>query len=171
MRYLIKPAYIAFAVLLPAFAFAASKSITVPMYFTTVKGVGASAGNIVVTQNEYGLLFTPNIQGLKPGVHGFHVHINPSCDNNGMAAGGHLDPKKTDKHLGPYDDKGHLGDLPALQVNPDGTITEPVLAPRLKNLDAIKGHSLMIHAGGDNYSDTPAKLGGGGDRMVCGVVK
>lgn len=27
-------------------------------------------------------------------------------------AGGHLDPEKTGKHLGPYNDKGHLGDLP-----------------------------------------------------------
>jgi Cu-Zn family superoxide dismutase len=25
--------------------------------------------------------------------------------------------------------------------------------------------------GGDNYSDTPAPLGGGGGRLVCGVVK
>jgi Cu-Zn family superoxide dismutase len=29
----------------------------------------------------------------------------------------------------------------------------------------------MIHDGGDNYSDEPAKLGGGGNRMVCGVIK
>jgi Cu-Zn family superoxide dismutase len=27
----------------------------------------------------------------------------------------------------------------------------------------------MIHNGGDNYSDTP-QLGGGGARMVCGVI-
>jgi Cu-Zn family superoxide dismutase len=35
----------------------------------------------------------------------------------------------------------------------------------------LKGRSLMIHAGGDNYSDYPAKLGGGGPRMACGVVQ
>jgi Cu-Zn family superoxide dismutase len=29
----------------------------------------------------------------------------------------------------------------------------------------------MVHVGGDNYSDTPAPLGGGGGRLVCGVVK
>jgi Cu-Zn family superoxide dismutase len=29
----------------------------------------------------------------------------------------------------------------------------------------------MIHAGGDNYSDHPEKLGGGGARIACGVVK
>ncbi|MRR17699.1 MAG: superoxide dismutase [Cu-Zn] SodC1, partial [Deltaproteobacteria bacterium] len=31
--------------------------------------------------------------------------------------------------------------------------------------------SLMIHVGGDNYSDVPEKLGGGGGRLACGVVK
>ncbi|SSP59941.1 Cu/Zn superoxide dismutase [Acinetobacter baumannii] len=29
----------------------------------------------------------------------------------------------------------------------------------------------MIHAGGDNYSDSPLPLGGGGARIACGVIK
>ena len=29
----------------------------------------------------------------------------------------------------------------------------------------------MIHGGGDNNSDHPAPLGGGGPRMACGVIK
>jgi superoxide dismutase, Cu-Zn family len=29
----------------------------------------------------------------------------------------------------------------------------------------------MIHSGGDNYSDAPAPLGGGGARIACGVIK
>jgi Cu-Zn family superoxide dismutase len=29
----------------------------------------------------------------------------------------------------------------------------------------------MVHAGGDNYDDTPAPLGGGGARIACGIVK
>jgi Cu-Zn family superoxide dismutase len=45
-----------------------------------------------------------------------------------------------------------------------------VLAPRIKVSD-LKGRSLMIHAGGDNYSDSPQKLGGGGARVACGVIK
>jgi superoxide dismutase, Cu-Zn family len=35
----------------------------------------------------------------------------------------------------------------------------------------MRGRSIMIHAGGDNYSDTPAPLGGGGARTACGVIK
>jgi len=29
----------------------------------------------------------------------------------------------------------------------------------------------MVHVGGDNYSDNPEALGGGGARMACGVIK
>ena len=66
---------------------------------------------------------------------------------------GVISTTKTEHHLGPYNDKGHLGDLPAIYINADGSVTTPVLAPRLKVSDII-GHSLMIHNGGDNYSDT-----------------
>ena len=83
--------------------------------------------------------------------------------------GGHLDPMTTGKHLGPESTEGHLGDLPPLFVDGDGKASLPVLAPRLNTTD-LEGRSLMIHAGGDNYADQPAKLGGGGARMACGVV-
>ena len=74
----------------------------------------------------------------------------------------------TDHHLGPYNSQGHLGDLPVLSVDTNGQATVPVVAPRLTVKD-ILGHSLMIHSGGDTYSDEP-KLGGGASRMICGVI-
>ncbi len=147
-----------------------ANSITVNMNETTNKGTGKNVGTLTITDTQYGLLFTPNLTDLSPGIHGFHIHQNPSCDENGIAAGGHYDPQNTQQHLGPYDNKGHLGDLPALTVNQDGTANLPVLAPRLHKIADINNHALMIHAGGDNYSDTPAKLGGVAGRMVCGVI-
>ena len=51
-----------------------------------------------------------------------------------------------------------------------GRATKDVVAPHLKVSD-VKGHSIMIHAGGDNYSDQPAPVGGGGARIACGVAK
>ena len=65
---------------------------------------------------------------------------------------------------------GHLGDLPALVVDNTGVATTAVIAPRLKLAD-IQGRAIMIHAGGDNYSDSPLPLGGGGARIACGVIK
>ena len=125
-------------------------------------------GTITATDDPKGVLLTPDLNTLPPGIHGMHIHENPSCADSGMAAGGHFDPQHTGKHLGPYNNQGHLGDLPALTVTADGRATLPVLAPRLKVAD-LKGHSLIIHAGGDNYSDTPP-MGGGGARIACGVI-
>lgn len=139
---------------------------------------GNSAGTVVITESEYGTVFTPQLTGLTAGLHGFHVHSNPSCDsseNNGKtiiggAAGGHYDPANTGKHGKPWTTDNHLGDLPALYVDMDGNANQPVLAPRIKLAD-LDGRALMIHAGGDNHADHPAPLGGGGARMVCGVIK
>ena len=145
-------------------------SLTVHVYATSKSGDGISVGDVIISETKYGLLFSPHLHDLKPGLHGFHIHQNPSCAQEGMEAGGHLDPSSTNQHLGPYSDDGHLGDLPVLAVAADGQATVPVLAPRLQHLTDIQQHALMIHDGGDNYSDVPAKLGGGGSRMECGVI-
>lgn len=143
----------------------------------TAQGTGPAIGSIFLEDTPHGLLLTPDLTGLPPGLHGFHVHQNGSCapaEKNGMmvpglAAGGHYDPTGTGDHLGPYG-TGHLGDLPSLYVTPAGTATLPLLAPRL-TLKNVRGHALIIHAGEDNFRDTPAPLGGGGARIACGVVK
>ncbi|MDR7270757.1 Cu-Zn family superoxide dismutase [Pelomonas saccharophila] len=155
---------------------ALAADITVKVSAAEKQGDGAALGSIRIVETPYGLAFYPELKGLPPGLHGFHIHEKPSCapaDNNGtmtpaFAAGGHLDPQGTKKHGEPWGD-GHLGDLPPLYVAADGTASAPVLGPRLKLAD-VKGRSLMVHAGGDNHSDHPAALGGGGARMACGVI-
>jgi Cu-Zn family superoxide dismutase len=154
----------------------ADGGVPIKMNFVDENGVGASAGTVTVTDSKYGLVFTPALTGLPAGLHGFHVHENPSCQSGekdgkkvpALAAGGHFDPQKTGQHGYPWGD-GHLGDLPALYVDTFGVASQPVLAPRLK-LSDLTGHSLMVHVGGDNHSDHPAALGGGGIRMVCGII-
>jgi Cu-Zn family superoxide dismutase len=161
--------------LLGAFtAFAAD--VVVPMSLLNEQGIGKSIGTITISERTNGLVFKPQLTDLAPGVHGFHVHQNPDCSAGmkdgkqgaGLAAGGHYDPAVVGKHEGPMG-TGHLGDLPALTVETDGRSTAAVVAPRLKLAD-VKGRSLIIHAGGDNYSDQPAALGGGGARVACGVI-
>ena len=156
---------------------AKAADIVVPMNAVSVEGVGKSIGKITISESPYGLVFSPSLEGLKPGIHGFHVHENPSCepkDKDGkpvaaLAAGGHYDPAGSKHHGAPWGD-GHLGDLPALCVGQDGKAIHPVLSPRLKLKD-IESRALIIHAGGDNYSDKPAPLGGGGARIACGIIK
>ena len=143
--------------------------LVIQMHLTAKTGVGKPIGTLSASDTQYGLLIIPNLQGLPSGLHGFHIHQKASCARAGLAAGGHYDPKKTHKHLGPYNPNGHLGDLPALFVNQKGQAELPILAPRLTVAD-IKGHAIIIHLHGDNYSDYPAKLGGGGARIACGII-
>ena len=142
---------------------------------------GDSVGVVKITESPYGMVFTPNLSGIRitqGGLHGFHVHEEPSCaptvkDGNiipGGGAGGHYDPDKTGHHGYPWTDNNHRGDLPKMYIDDNGQVNMPVLAPRLKPIDFAGGRSLMIHVGGDNYSDEPP-MGGGGARMICGVIK
>ncbi len=150
--------------------------VEIIIHKTNPTGQGLQIGHITAEDTPYGLLLTPCVESLSPGPHGFHIHQNPDCRAigkggkmvPGLAAGGHYDPSNTGTHLGPYQE-GHLGDLPILWVDSNGNAQTPVLAPRVKVSD-LQGRSLMIHAGGDNYSDIPKKLGGGGARVACGIV-
>ena len=168
--------HLCLALLLSGAAFAARADVVVPMNLVDESGIGAPIGSVTVSETAYGLVFTPTLEKLPPGLHGLHVHANPSCapgEKDGkkvaaLGAGPHYDPKASGKHGLPWGD-GHLGDLPALHVDADGEAAYPVLAPRLKLAD-LKGRSLMVHAGGDNHDDHPAPLGGGGARFACGVI-
>lgn len=160
----------------PLTAQAASGTVTVRA--VDGSGVGAEIGTVTYRDTRQGLLIEPKLRGLPPGERGFHVHEKPDCRPGpgadgqmaaGMAAGGHYDPKGTKAHKGPHATDSHRGDLPVLVVTADGTATLPVLAPRLKAGD-LRGRALMVHAGGDTYSDQPEPLGGGGRRVACGVI-
>jgi Cu-Zn family superoxide dismutase len=150
-------------------------ALEVPMQAISADGSSTPIGTITLTDSKFGVLITPALGSLPPGLHGFHLHEMASCAPGpkdgktmaGMGAGPHYDPEHSGKHEGPYGN-GHLGDLPPLFVDSSGHATLPVVAPRLR-LSDFAGHSLMIHAGGDNLTDQPA-LGGGGARIACGVV-
>lgn len=177
MRYSTSLTGIAASLLLVSAAAQANETLDVEMHKVSAEGIEEAIGTVSLKSTEHGLLLTPSLTDLEPGVYGFHIHQNASCDpaedDNGkmtaaQAAGGHYDPEETDTHQGPYGD-GHLGDLPVLTVNEDGEANLPVLAPRL-SMEDMPGRSLMVHAGGDTYDDEP-HLGGGGARMACGVVE
>lgn len=139
-------------------------------------GIGAAIGNIHLEDSSAGLVLHTQLSQLPAGPHGFHIHEVGSCEpaskdgkmGAALAAGSHFNPNKAPNHGTPL--TGHLGDLPVLNVQADGTAQVMLVAPRLKLAD-VQGRAIMIHAGGDNYSDSPKALGGGGDRIACGVIQ
>lgn len=158
-----------FLSMIPAVVLAAESRVEI--HAIDSRGDGQSLGTVAVREMAGGIEFAPNLKGLTPGGHGFHVHENPSCAPGekdgkpvaGLAAGGHYDPDRTGQHLGP-DGPGHKGDLPQLAVAPDGTANVPVSSTRLSARD-LKGRSLIIHGESDNYADRP-----GGPRIACGIL-
>lgn len=165
-----------------AAALAATPALCATVHTTlahaTPEGAGPTVGTATISDSPQGAVIALDLKGLPPGEHGLHLHQNASCapgpgpDGKTVAAGAagaHWDPEQTGHHLGPTG-AGHMGDLPRVEVGADGTAKTKLVAPRIKDVGALKGRALMLHVGGDNYSDTPP-LGGGGARFACGVLE
>ena len=144
------------------------------------RGVWDVVGDVKATDTADGVVLKIGLADLPGGAHGFHLHENGNCGPGstvsgvaaGMAAGGHYDPEKTGRHMGPAA-RGHLGDLPIIfiQTDEDGGLPYDgvLVAPYLK-VSNMRGRSLVIHKDGHNFADIPKPNGGGGDRLACGVV-
>lgn len=142
----------------------------------TPEETGQAVGRIAFEDSRFGLLVKPGLKALTAGPHAAHVHENAACGamvEKGRAmpagaAGGHYDPAATGRREGPYGN-GHLGDLPNLIFEQDGTASIPVLAPRM-TIGDVRGRALMIHAAADRYAGHARHAQGkGGMRIYCGV--
>jgi Cu-Zn family superoxide dismutase len=158
---------------------AQAQELRAEMYLITPEAAHQPIGAVLISGTPAGAKFVADLRDLPPGRHGFHVHERGDCGPGptddgavapGLAAGGHYDPEGTGKHRGP-EGPGHLGDLPFLTVPADGKGAGEAIAPRIKDAARLKGRALVLHAGGDNYSDEPQPQGGGGARIACGIIQ
>ena len=153
-----------------------NKAQHVTVNAVTAQGIGNKIGTVELLDSPSGLVINTDLSDLPPGPHGFHIHEKGLCgpaEKDGkmgaaLAAGGHFNPNQAPHHGTPL--TGHLGDLPLITVDASGKSQEKLVAPRLKLAD-VQGLAIMVHAGGDNYADEPKPLGGGGDRIACGVIQ
>ena len=154
----------------------AGGQLKVTMFKIDAKGIQEEIGILMLMDSRGGLRIEPALGSLPPGTHGFHLHEGSNCGPGmkdgkmqaGIAAGEHYDPRTTGKHDGPMGN-GHRGDLPVLNVDEAGNATQMMHALQL-SVNDVRGRAFVIHAGGDNFSDLPKPLGGGGGRIACGVV-
>lgn len=136
---------------------------------------GDLIGYATFVQRSDGVEVTARVTGLSPGKHGIHIHAEGKCDPPDFkTAGGHFDPEG--RHHGLDNPQGpHAGDLPNLEMGPDGSgVLEYVnsrvtLSPGAVNsLLKVNGTSIVIHAKPDDQMTDPS--GESGSRVACGVI-
>ncbi len=138
----------------------------VPIRRISDHGVLGAIGTVTLKEEDHGLMIIPDLHGLDPGRHAFHIHENGDCGPAprngkmvaGLAAGSHYDHPSHEDH-----GRTAAGDLPELVVGRNGVATEAVSSGHL-TLDEITGRSIMIHAHGED------ELPGGGPRIACGII-
>ncbi|MDF2626640.1 MAG: superoxide dismutase copper/zinc binding protein [Symbiobacteriaceae bacterium] len=110
--------------------------------------------------------FRPAPEGGKPvGPHGFHLHINGSCD-----VGDRSDPfKAAGEHWNPDNQPhgNHAGDFPVLFSN-GGRAMMSFFTNRFTAADVV-GKAVIIHENPDDYRSQPS--GDAGRRLACGVIQ
>ncbi len=161
----------------------ASCAMTAPATARTqlLNEAGQTTGTATFTATPEGTRVSVQVSGLKPGMHGMHIHTNPSCTNTTDAAGKvtvfggageHFDPMMAGHHLGPQasNTAGHAGDIPMLNVGADGTANTEFVSSKisLSGATSVVGRSLVIHANPDDYKTDPS--GNSGARERCGVI-
>ena len=132
----------------------------------TGTGLGEYLGRVEFNDTPQGLQIIVNLTNLPPGEHGFHVHEYPDV----KTPGGHFDPEKTGRHLGP-EGGGHKGDLPFITAGANGKVNQTFLVRGGVKSALFKNRAVLIRAGGDNYSDYPVPLGGNGATIAHGIVR
>jgi Cu-Zn family superoxide dismutase len=119
---------------------------------------------------------TVTATGLKPGLHGVHLHAVGKCEPDFTAAGGHFDPGPAGNTDPDANHPFHMGDVPNLEANKDGraslkTVTTRVTISEgpLSIFDA-DGTAIIIHGNPDQGITGEPKSGvSGGPRVACGV--
>jgi len=128
-------------------------------------------GTIYFTKLREGIRIQGEVTGLKPGMHGFHIHEKGDCSApDAMSAGPHYDPTHQMPHGAPTSVQRHMGDFGNIEANAAG-IAKINIVDRTITLDGpdtIVGHAVIVHADPDDLKSQPA--GKAGARIACGVI-
>ena len=142
--------------------------------FEMRNALGESIGTATVmdTGEAGGVKIALDLSGLQPGTHGLHIHAVGKCEPpDYKSAGGHFNPYG--KQHGRQNPEGsHVGDLPNLVVQQDGTVKVEAVAAQMpagsKQGLFPDGAALVIHADADDEKTDPT--GNAGARIACGIM-
>ena len=127
-------------------------------------------GTVTFQKASGGVRIVAQLSGLKPGSHGFHIHMNGDCSApDASSAGDHFNPK-AGQHGDRYDEHSHIGDMGNILADDSGNASLDYVDPHmaLEGADTVIGRAVIVHANPDDLSTQPS--GNAGPRIGCGVI-
>lgn len=129
-------------------------------------------GLVEFTETERQMRIHVKAEGLKPGLHGFHIHDKGDCSSADFnSAGPHFNPANV-QHGSPETAPQHGGDLGNILADKTGKVNVEIVVKQLTLGETpfkISGKSVIIHHDQDDFKTQPT--GNAGKRIGCGVIE
>lgn len=133
-----------------------------------------ASGTVRFEQGADGVRVQAKVEGLTPGLHGFHIHEKGDCSApDGTSAGGHFNPTGM-QHGDPAQAPHHGGDFGNITADDKGValldVTVPLSQITLTDGSPVNalGRGVIVHAAPDDLKTQPT--GNAGGRLACGVI-
>ena len=144
-------------------------------------------GSVVFKPTKRGLQITVTMEGLKPGLHGFHIHQYGDLSEGCGSLCSHFNPTNS-VHGSRDSPERHLGDLENIIADNNGRVNMTIYDKylTLTGKFGIIGRSVVVHEDEDdlgkggldknnNVIDEEVhkeslKTGNAGKRIACGVI-
>lgn len=140
-----------------------------------IKGTAADSmisGKATLTDTPDGLKVQVDLANVPPGKHGFHIHENGSCAEEGKAAGGHFNPDGVAHGFVPMGfEHAHAGDFGNIHIDEDGTGHAEAIVKGLSLSGGkynVSGRAMILHEKEDDFGQPTGNAGG---RIGCGVIQ
>jgi Cu-Zn family superoxide dismutase len=165
-----KTTFISLAMLCALTIFAHAQDVTKAVANLEPKSKSQVTGIVTFTKVGDDVQVVADIQNLKPGRHGFHIHEKGDCSApDAASAGGHFNPTHQ-HHGGPNTAERHAGDLGNLEADASGKAHLDWKGKvELSGANSIIGKSVVVHEKEDDLKTDPA--GNSGARIACGVIE
>src|SRR2546423_7727690 len=150
--------------------FARAQEVTKAVAKLEAKSGSQVTGTVTFTKNGDDVQVVADIQNLKPGKHGFHVHEKGDCSApDASSAGPHFNPTHQ-HHGGPATAERHVGDFGNIDADASGKAHLDWKGKlKLSGEDSIVGESVVVHEKEDDLKTDPS--GNSGGRIGCGVIE
>jgi superoxide dismutase, Cu-Zn family len=165
-----KTTIISLGVLFSLLTFAQAQDVTKATAKLESKSGSQVTGTVTFTKAGEDVEVVADIQNLKPGKHGFHLHEKGDCSAaDAASAGGHFNPTHQ-HHGGPSTPEHHVGDLGNIEADASGKAHLDWKGKlQLSGAESIIGKSVVVHEKEDDLKSDPA--GNAGARIACGVIE